>query len=63
MKYLSITQYVYLVLAAVLFYMAYEKWSLDTDEKWLMLALGVMCIVLFFVRYRFIKRLRERQQQ
>jgi|GEM_PF-6296854 len=63
MKYLAITQYVYIVLAAVLFYMTFEKWSADTDEKWLLLALGVMCVALFVVRYRFIKRLKSRQKE
>lgn len=61
MKYLAFTQYIYALVALVFFYMAYERWSLDTDEKWLMLILGIMCLVLFAVRYRFLRRMKQRQ--
>lgn len=63
MKYIAFTQYIYGLAAIVLFYMTYDKWTLDSDEKWLTLILGVVCVVLLFVRARFIRRMKERRGQ
>lgn len=62
MKYLQITQFLYLGAALFSFYMAWNVWTKDTDEKWIYLCLGIFCIILFIVRRRFIVREQQRRR-
>lgn len=53
MKYLKLTQYLYLLAAAFFFYKALTTWNENADTKWLYVIIGVMSVVMFFVRRKF----------
>ena len=57
MHYLKYTQYVYLIVAAFSFYKAFATWQNDTDEHFLFVAIGVMAVVMFLVRRKFVNRI------
>jgi len=63
MKYLSITKYLYLAVAGVMFYDAFTKWNDTSDSFWLSFVLGLSAVFLYFFRSRFAKKFAERDRE
>jgi hypothetical protein len=60
MTIIKYTAYIYLIASLFLFYSAYERWNDGTDYRWLFLLLGAACIVMFFVRRSYIRKMEQR---
>jgi hypothetical protein len=56
MRYLKYTQYVYLIVALFSFYKAFDYWNDGTDQRWLFTIIGVMALIMFFVRRKFANK-------
>ncbi|UYW02659.1 hypothetical protein K5I29_12920 [Flavobacterium agricola] len=62
MKVAQIIPYVYLVLAVLFIYDAVDKYL--TDQNYILsVAFAAVGIFMFFFRLRFLKKLKEEQQQ
>lgn len=61
MKYLQITQYIYLAAALFFVYTAYDRSQQDDEGWWLWLFFAAMCVFMFFFRKRYADRFKNRK--
>ena len=63
MRYFKYTHYVYLIAAVFAFYKGITTWNEDSDMHWLYVVIGVMALLMFYVRNRFIKNMNSGPKQ
>lgn len=62
MKYLKLTQYVYLVAAVLFAYKSIEIWNTDTQQAYLYIGITAVAVFMFFFRRKYAKKFEDRNK-
>ena len=61
-KYLKISEILYLGLIIFSFYMSYKRWNIDRNNAYIFLFFSVLLIIMFYFKRRFRIRYEERRK-
>lgn len=63
MKFLRITQYIYLIVAVLSIAKVIEIWNEDRTRAYFFVGFAVISLFMFFFRKRYAKKFEERKNQ